>query len=144
MLKNDWQLWLPWRSCKVSLWPALSYFNVSYKDGNLSCSLNGAGRLSLSLCCCGAADLLHTSLSGQEGLPCLGFPSGHALPQPLWVRGQVIDQLSANLIRRLNGVCILLKRAGKKWTETVQRSDCLLVVRHLYIILTCTQKIACY
>lgn len=49
--------------------------------------------------------------SGQEGLPGLGFPSGHALPQPLGVRGQVVDQLPADLIRGLYGVCILCNGA---------------------------------
>lgn len=52
-------------------------------------------------------------MSGQKGLPGLGFLSGHALPQPLGVRGQVVDQLSTNLIRRFYNVCILYRRAQK-------------------------------
>lgn len=49
----------------------------------------------------------HGLMSGHKSLPCLGFPSGHALPQPLWMRCQVVDQLSANFIWRLYGVWIL-------------------------------------
>lgn len=55
--------------------------------------------------------------SGQEDLPGLGFPSGHALPQPLGVRSQVVDQLSADLIRGLDGVGVLQNRA-----DTVQNT----------------------
>lgn len=49
-------------------------------------------------------------MSGQEDLPGLGFPSGHALPQPLGVWSQVVDQLSADLIRGLDGVGVLQNR----------------------------------
>lgn len=37
-------------------------------------------------------------MARRRGLPGLGLPSGHALSEPLGVRGQVVDQLSANLI----------------------------------------------
>lgn len=40
-------------------------------------------------------------------LPGLGLASRHALPQPLGVWRQVIDELTADLIRRLDGVGVL-------------------------------------
>lgn len=48
------------------------------------------------------------------GLPGLGFPSGHALPQPLGVRGQVVDQLPADLVGGLDGVRILQDAAEQR------------------------------
>lgn len=49
-----------------------------------------------------------------RGLPGLGFPSGHALPQPLGVRGQVVDQLPADLVGGLDGVRILQDAAEQR------------------------------
>ena len=59
--------------------------------------------------------------------PGLGLASGHALPQPLGVRGEVVDELPADLIRGLDGVSILwdqqggerekLSEARPKWKE---------------------------
>lgn len=108
---------VPVRSARGQLCPS----SMSAPKMDISTAVHGAQRRSLM---CRAADLLLAGRLDRGGLPGLGFPSGHALPQPLWVRGQVVDQLSANLIRRLNGVCVLRETVeGRlmtpRWTNTL-------------------------
>lgn len=108
---------------------------LQYKDGRLGGSTWSRALFSVHSC-----RFITDWMSGQKGLPGLGFLSGHALPQPLRVRGQVVDQLSANLIRRLYGVCILGNRAKRCVHNSTQNKEpaasfnMLCKKRHLYAL----------
>lgn len=52
-------------------------------------------------------DLKSDGAGREKHSPCLRLPSGHALSRPLGVRGQVVRQLAADLVGRLEGVSLL-------------------------------------